>query len=162
MERFTIAQGNAGEAPERRADPFTSLEEAQSGGASPVGGSPPDPQVPAIAKRRSFSVAEIEEHLAALDKLGHGERGAYMRQHGLYSSQVAGWRHKRSVALAVKRGPKARERNPLAKVVAEKDRRISELERRLKRAELMLDIQKKAQEVLATFPAKEFGSGESA
>ncbi|MGH7441706.1 MAG: hypothetical protein ACREKE_03415 [bacterium] len=84
-----------------------------------------------------------------------------MRQHGLYSSQLTDWRRRRSAGLVVKRGPKAEAPNPLAKVVAEKDRRISELERRLKRAELMLEIQKKAQEVLATFPERGQGSGEN-
>ena len=46
----------------------------------------------------------------------------------------------------------------LTKQLAEKDRRIAELERRLKRADLMLEIQKKAQEVLATFPERGQGS----
>ena len=117
--------------------------------------------MPAKAKRRVHSAGEIEKHLAALDKLGRGERGAYLRQNGLYSSQIADWRQKRLAGLAVKRGPKAQEPNPLTKVVAEKDRRIAELERRLKRADLMLEIQKKAQEYFASFPAKETGSGES-
>jgi transposase-like protein len=117
--------------------------------------------VPAKAKRRLHSASDIEKHLAMLDKLGRGARGAYLRQHGLYSSQIADWRQKRLAGLSVKRGPKAQEPNPLAKVVAEKERRIAELERRLKRADLLLEIQKKAQEVLATFPAKGTGSDEN-
>ena len=160
MQRFSIATGNADGAPERRGDHRSSEEEARSSGA-PSAGAPPDPQVPAKAERRRFSAEKIEEHLAALDKLGRGEVGAYMRQHGLYSSQITDWRRRRTAGLDVKRGPKAQAPNPLAKVVAEKDRQIQQLERRLKRAELMLEIQKKAQEYFATFPEKGPGGGAS-
>jgi hypothetical protein len=117
--------------------------------------------VPAKATRRAFSPSEIEKHLSALDKLGHGEKGAYMRAQGLYSKQIADWRTKRLAGLSAKRGPKAQAPNPLTKQLAEKDRRIQQLERRLKRAELMLEIQKKAQEYFATFPEKGPGGGES-
>jgi transposase-like protein len=158
MQRdFRIATDNAEGPPERRTDPLDPDEEARSSGA-PSAGAPPDPQVPAKAKRRTFSASEIEKHLAALDKLGRGDHGAYCRQHGLYSSQIADWRKKRTAGLQVKRGPAAQAPNPLAKQLAEKDRRIAELERRLKRADLLLEIQKKAQEVLATFPERGQGS----
>lgn len=160
MQRFTIAQDNADGAPERRGDHGSQEGEPRSSGA-PSAGAPPDPQVPPKAARRQFSAAEIEGHLAALDKLGRGEVGAYLRQHGLYSSQITDWRRRRSAGLTVKRGPKAQAPNPLTKVVAEKERQIAALERRLKRAELMLEIQKKAQEYFATFPEKLPGGGES-
>jgi transposase-like protein len=117
--------------------------------------------VPAKAKRRSFSGPEIAKILGDLDRLGRGERGAYMRQLGIYSSQVSGWRRRQLAGLSTKRGPKAKETNSLDKVVAAKDRRIRELENRLKRAELMLEIQKKAQEALATFQERGEGSGEN-
>lgn len=157
-QRFSIAKDTEEGAPERRGDHLAVNEEPRSSGA-PSSGSPPDPQVPARAKRRNHGATEIEQHLGALDKLGRGARGAYLRQHGLYSSQITDWRRKRLAGLEVKRGPKAQAPNPLAKVVAEKDRRINELERRLKRADLMLEIQKKAQEVLATFQEKDPGTG---
>jgi transposase-like protein len=162
MTSPTNANHTEGEAPERRADHLSKQEEARSGGASPLP-PPPDPQArPAIAKRRVFTADEIERHLTALARLGRGERGAYLRRNGLYSSQIADWRRKRKAGLEIKRGPKALVPNPLEKTLAEKDRRIEELERRLKRAELMLEIQKKAQEVLDTFQAKEPESGANA
>jgi hypothetical protein len=157
---FRIAGDNAEGAPERRDDHLNAEEEARSSGAPSAGG-PPDPQVPAKAKRRAFSAAEIEKHLAMLDKLGHGDKGAYMRAQGLYSKQVADWRAKRLAGLTTKRGPQAASFNPLTKQLAERDRRILQLERRLKRAELMLEIQKKAQEYFASFPEKLPGGGES-
>lgn len=154
------AQDNAGGDPERRDDHLNAYGEARSSGSPPAGG-PPDPQVPARAKRRIFLAPEIEKHLAAIDKLGRGEKGAYMRAQGLYSKQVADWRTRRMAGLSTKRGPKAQAPNPLAKQLAEKDRHIQQLERRLKRAELMLEIQKKAQEYFASFPEKLPGGGES-
>jgi hypothetical protein len=48
----------------------------------------------------------------------------------------------------------------LDKVGATKERRIRELKNRLKRAELMLEIQKKAQKALATFRERGESSGE--
>lgn len=157
---FSIAKDNAEGAPERRGDNPNAGEKPGSSGA-PSAGAPPDPQVPAKAKRRIFSATEIEKHLAMLDKLGHGDKGAYMRAQGLYSKQVADWRAKRLAGLSMKRGPKAHAPNPLAKQLAQKDRQIHQLERRLKRAELMLEIQKKAQEYFASFPEKEPGADES-
>jgi hypothetical protein len=77
-----------------------------------------------------------------------------MRQLGIYSSQVSGWRKRQLAGLSTKRGPKAKETNPLDKVVAAKDRRIRELENRLKRAELMLEIQKKSPGGLGYLPGE--------
>jgi transposase-like protein len=117
----------------------------------------------AKARRRRFSPTEIAKILADLNRLPPGpDRSAYLRNGGLYSSQVALWRRRQEQGQVEKRGRKAKETNPLEKVVATKERRIRELERKLKRAELMLEIQKKAQEALATFQEKDEDSGESA
>jgi transposase-like protein len=154
---WTVASNNGEGVSERRDDLLTESKESRSGETP----SPGAAQVPGQAKRRSFSASEIAKILADLDKLGRGGRGAYLRQHGLYSGQVSTWRKKQLAGLSANRGPKAKDPNPLEKVVAAKDRRIRELENKLKRAELMLEIQKKAQEALATFQERPDGSGEN-
>jgi transposase-like protein len=103
------------------------------------------------AKRRRFTAEYKLRILHEADACkGHGELGALLRREGLYSSHLATWRRQRDEIA--KAGLKARKRGPKGKVV---DPRVKQLERenaglkrRLARVELMLDIQKKASEML--------------
>lgn len=113
-----------------------------------------DPEVPAKAKRRQFSGEYkrriVREADAARDA---GEIGALLRGEGLYSSHLNTWRRQRErgelAGLSPKRrGRKVKAANPLAKRVAELERDKRRLERRLKQAELLLEIQKKASQLL--------------
>jgi transposase-like protein len=113
-----------------------------------------DPQVPAKAARRRFS-GEYKQRIvreadAARDA---GEIGALLRREGLYSSHLVTWRRARERGELAGLSPKRRGRkekvvNPLAKRVAELERDKGRLERRLKQAELLLEIQKKASQLL--------------
>ena len=78
-----------------------------------------------------------------------------MRREGIYSSHLATWRKQRDLnALA----PAKRGRRPddaetkAAKALVEENKKLrkekGKLERKLKRAELLLDIQKKVSEIL--------------
>jgi transposase len=108
----------------------------------------------AKAKRRRFS-AEYKLRIvreAAAAKTP-GEIGALLRREGLYSSHLADWRRQRErgelAGLSAKRrGRQAKAVNTLAKRVAELERDKRRLERKLERAELLLDIQKKASRLL--------------
>lgn len=134
--------------------PAPGLEGARRATGNPGARGPegaPDPEVTEQAKRRRFTA---EYKLGILRKIdackGDGDVGALLRREGLYSSQLAVWRRQRDEIA--KAGLKARKRGPKAKVV---DPRVKQLERenarlirRLKRVELMLDIQKKASEML--------------
>ena len=76
--------------------------------------------------------------------------GALLRREGLYSSQLAAWRRRRDELAKVglkasKRGPKGKVEDPRIKQL---ERENARLMRRLDRVELMLDIQKKASEML--------------
>ncbi|HMK97177.1 MAG TPA: hypothetical protein VK425_06485, partial [Acidimicrobiales bacterium] len=55
----------------------------------------PDPEIPAKARRRQFSARYKAETLAAYDKLPRDQRGAFLRREGLYTSNIAEWRHQR-------------------------------------------------------------------
>jgi len=111
-------------------------------------------EVLAKATRRQFSVEYklriLREAAVAKET---GEIGALLRREGLYSSHLNTWRHQRErgelAALSPRRrGRKEKAVNPLAKRVAELERDKCRLERKLKQAELLLDIQKKASQLL--------------
>ena len=111
----------------------------------------PDPEVTERAKRRRFTAEYKLRVLRKADTCkGDGDVGALLRREGLYSSQLAAWRRQRD-ELA-KAGLKPRKRGPRAKVVDPRvkqlERENARLKRRLARVELMLDIQKKASEML--------------
>ena len=111
----------------------------------------PDPEVTERAKRRRFTAEYKLRVLRKADACkGDGDVGALLRREGLYSSQLAAWRRQRDEI--VKAGLKSRKRGPKGKVVDPRvkqlERENARLKRRLARVELMLDIQKKASEML--------------
>lgn len=104
------------------------------------------------ASRRRFGRAyklSILDEADACTK--HGELGALLRREGLYSSHLSSWRGQRDrgelEGTAKKRGPKAREVNPLDKRVLELERENAKLLRRVKRAEAMIEVQKKVSDL---------------
>jgi transposase-like protein len=111
----------------------------------------PDPVVEAKPKRRQFTAAYKLGILREVDRAkGAGEVGAILRREGLYSSHLVTWRRERDRAAkaglaARQRGPKARRRDPRVKQL---ERENARLRRRLQRVETMLEIQKKASELL--------------
>lgn len=111
-----------------------------------AGAEHPDPEVPERARRRQFSAEYKLRVLREADACkGLGEIGALLRREGLYSSHLVTWRRQRETrALA---GMRARKRGPQAKAVdprlKQQERQIAQLQRRLKQAETIIEIQKK-------------------
>jgi transposase-like protein len=111
----------------------------------------PDPEVVARPKRRQFTAEYKLRILREADGCkGVGEIGALLRREGLYSSHLVLWRRQREEAAQTqlksrKRGPKAKVEDPRVKML---ERENARLRRRMKRVELLLDIQKKAGEIL--------------
>jgi len=82
-----------------------------------------------------------------------GEIGALLRREGLYHSNINTWLRQRDEGVLhglspKKRGRKAREVNPLAKEVARLERENKKLSEKLKRAETIIEVQKKISEIL--------------
>jgi len=102
--------------------------------------------VPERAKRRQFSAEYKLRILREADACkGSGEIGALLRREGLYSSHLVLWRRQRETRAltgmrARKRGPKAKEVDPR---VRQLERENVRLQRRLKQAETIIEIQKK-------------------
>lgn len=106
------------------------------------------------ARRRGFTAEYKLRVLAEADRCTQpGEVGALLRREGLYSSLLSAWRRQREAGELSARSPK--KRGPPAKVPDASARRVAELEKqlaraqvRLKRAEALLDLQKKVSEIL--------------
>jgi len=111
-------------------------------------------EVTAKAKRRRFSAAEKLRILRLADATTEvGGVGALLRREGLYSSHLTEWRRARAAgeldALGPKkRGRKAAESNPLEKDVAELKRALAKAELRARRAEALVELQKKVSELM--------------
>jgi len=111
----------------------------------------PNTEVVAKAKRKRFTAAEKLRILREVDACqGSGEVGALLRREGIYSSYLTTWRRQRERGeldgLAPhKRGPKP---NPEAIELAKLRRENGRLQERLRRAELIIDVQKKVARML--------------
>jgi len=105
-----------------------------------------DPEVVAKARRRQFSAEYKLRILKEADACkASGEMGALLRREGLYSSHLVTWRRQREVRAlagmkARKRGPRRRDEDPRLKQQA---REIARLQRQLKQAVTIIEIQKK-------------------
>jgi transposase-like protein len=106
-------------------------------------------EVPAKHTRRQFSAEYKLKILREVDACTEpGQIGAICRREGLYSSLLTTWRHQRdkgNLATPVKRGRKA---NPEAKRIAELEKEIKRLNRKLHQAEVIIDVQKKVSALL--------------
>jgi transposase len=111
----------------------------------------PETEVVEKAKRRQYTAEYklriLQEVEACKEK---GEIGALLRREGLYSSLIYKWREQRNRGsleglAAHKRGPKADFR---AVEFARLQRENERLRKRLERAELIIDVQKKVAQML--------------
>jgi len=106
------------------------------------------------ASRRRFTAEYKLGVLRSVDACrAAGEIGSLLRREGLWSSHLNAWRQQRERGLlgamaAKKRGRKAEANDPRAKEVTQLRREKAALERKLRQAELIIEIQKKASEML--------------
>jgi len=109
-------------------------------------------EIPERATRRRFSEEYKLRVLEEADRCKKpGELGTLLRREGLYSSHLTSWRNQRREgtlkAFGRKRGPKPKhtsEQLELQKLQRENER----LRERLRRAEKIIEVQKKLAEVL--------------
>lgn len=120
-----------------------------------------DTEVTAKPKRRRFSAQDKLRVLRLADACTKpGEVGALVRREGLYSSHLTEWRRARAAGeldalTPKKRGRKALAINPLEKRVLELERALAKSELRTKRAEALVELQKKVSELLGIQLPKE-------
>jgi transposase len=132
----------------------------EAGGASPA--SPPgavhlrrvpDPEVEPRAQRRRFTGAYKLEILREAQMCqGPGEIGALLRREGLYASHLAKWRKLKreggEQALGQPRGRKPDPDTVVRQQLRQLERDNQRLQRKLKQAEQIIEVQKKLSEIL--------------
>ena len=129
---------------------------AAKAGADPVLASRPGPEVVTKPKRRTYTaeykqriLAEAEAEAAAAIP---GGVGALLRREGLYSSLLAYWRRERANGILEaltpqKRGPKSK-RHPMDEENQKLRRQNARLAEDLRKAHLIIDVQKKVAALL--------------
>ena len=114
----------------------------------------PDPEVTDRAVRRRFTAKYKLSILQQADSCSEsGSKGALLRREGLYSSNLNTWRRQRDegtlAALTPKqRGRKAAPADPVALENEQLRKDNARLAKRLKQAELIIDVQKKVSQLL--------------
>jgi len=142
---------------DHRSQPST-LEATEGERSEPKGTArilgPTDPEVPEKARRRRFSAEYKLRILRLADSCTHpGSLGRLLRKEGLYSSNLTTWRRQRDQGILqglkpAKRGRKPSEPNPLLPELEQLRKENERLVKRLKRAELIIDVQKKVSQML--------------
>ena len=114
----------------------------------------PDPEVPEKTKRRSFTAAYKLRMLQKAEQYTQpGEIGALLRREALYSSHLTIWRRQREQGILQglnpkKRGRKAKPQDPSDGLVAQLEKENQRLKNRLRKAEIIIEAQKKISEIL--------------
>jgi transposase len=113
----------------------------------------PDPEIGSKAVRRKFTAAYKRRILQEADKGDPGAIAGLLRREGLYSSHLTTWRRQRESGEIAgleprKRGKKPVPKNPLRVEVQQLTRENQRLQKRLKQAEMIIDVQKKLCEML--------------
>lgn len=109
----------------------------------------PNPEVVVDAKRRTFTAEYKQRILTEADASATqpGAIGALLRREGLYSSHLVTWRRERQAGILKgltphKRGPKSK-RSPQEDEMQRLRRENQRLTEALRKAEIVIDVQKK-------------------
>ena len=149
LRLWAAAERSGGE----RSEPQRSAAAARAGADSVVA-SRPDSEVVAKPKRRSFT-AEYKRRIlteAEAAAATSGGVGALLRREGLYSSLLATWRRERANGILEaltpqKRGPKCK-RHPIEEENQKLRRQNARLAEDLRKARIIIDVQKKVAALL--------------
>jgi transposase-like protein len=109
----------------------------------------PETEVVERPRRRKFSAKEKARILKEADASPKGQVAALLRREGVYASQLMKWRTERdrSALEPKKRGKKG---SPLTARVRQLQERCERVERQLRQANAIIDLQKKISEVMET------------
>ena len=123
-------------------------DEAPSG-AEPKVDRVPDPEVSSEGKRRYLTAAYKARILRLADACKVGDLGPLLRREGLYSSHLTKWRQDRDAGrVPPQRGRKKNPATAVRNEAARQQKEIDRLTEKLRRAELIIDVQKKVAALL--------------
>jgi transposase len=114
---------------------------------TPPGAVPVNPEVVAKPQRRIYTAEYKRRILAQADAATEkGDIARLLRREGIYSSTLTSWRRERESALqkafSQKRGPEPKSQ-PLVRENEELRRQNQRLEEELRKAEIIIEVQKK-------------------
>jgi transposase-like protein len=110
--------------------------------------------VPEKKTRRRFTAAYKLRILEEADQCDQpGAIGALLRREGLYTSNLTAWRRQRDQGALQglnpkKRGRKAKPEDPSAERISKLERENQRLKNQLRKAEIIIEAQKKISEIL--------------
>lgn len=110
-------------------------------------------------RRRTFTAEYKLRILRELDAATRpGQVGEILRREGLHSSHIVDWRRKRQAGelqglSAQKQGRPRRQRNPLEPEIERLRRELARSQEELRKARLIIEVQKKVSEMLGIPPA---------
>ncbi len=113
--------------------------------------SSPGPRSGGPTSRRTFTPAQKLDHLAAYEAaIARSEGGAYLREQGIYSSQITEWRKLRDAGVLAgkKPGEKIGRLTAEQAEIARLRRELDKAQQRLATTEVALTIMGKAHELL--------------
>ena len=146
---------SSGERSEPERSGGTPASAASSSPARAAKPAAPDPEVVPKASRRTFSTEYKLRMLHEADICTKpGQIAALLRREGLYASHLGRWRQLRDNGFLVaagerRRGRKPKPTDPSAKRVAQLERENRELLEKLRKAQIIIDFQKKVQALLS-------------
>ena len=108
-------------------------------------------EVKRVRRRRTVAYKiRVLETVEALRTDGGGAMGAYLRKEGLYYSTVRKWAeyHEQGKLTSTSSGPKEKSREALQAEIHQLRRKIEQAERKLKKTELIVELQKKLSMIL--------------
>lgn len=117
----------------------------------------PNPEVPAKPSKRLFTAEYKRRLLDEVDASQPGEIGVILRREGLYSSHLTTWRRQRETGElgANARSKKGRPQNdPLVAEVERLRRETERLSEKLRKAELIIEVQKKMAHLFDSLASK--------
>ena len=130
------------------------IRAAKEKGGQLLSVAPPNPEVQDKAVRRHFTAEYKLRILTLADACTEsGSMGALLRREGLYASNLNTWRHQRergvlSALSPKKRGRKESDRNPLIAENEKLRRENARITKRLRQAEIIIEVQKKVSQIL--------------
>jgi len=93
---------------------------------------------------------------------GHGSIGAYLRKEGLYYSSVRRWKQQSeggTLGTSRKGGKPRKERESLFRENKSLRRKVEQMEKKLAKQELIIELQKKISDIVAMDEPGENGAG---
>lgn len=116
--------------------------------AGPDASADADSEVVARTKRRRLTTAyklKVLDAVSELRERGNGAVGAYLREEGLYYSSIRRWEQQRSDGQLTtrNRGRREKDRDKLLAENKRLRRQLEQLEKRLSKTEMIVELQKK-------------------